>query len=374
MLKHPQPQMKSSVSKLGALATTLLFLSFATSAQITINTIHLPQAGSTYTIQESTPDPLVDYSNTGAGVIWDFSGLESINELDIAFGDIESAPTLAQLVFNQAWMQPDHVSDIYGPGELPDMSEFGSELPIEVSSFYNYYQTSGDNYNIAGFSMGAQGIDFPVPYTDIDEIHPLPLSYGDNVNSTHAFVAEIPTMFSYASEGSRVGVVDGWGTLLLPNGQEHEVLRLATIINKSDEFTLDGMNPIPFEYETTVYQWLGDGGLPYLEVQAAFNAPFRVRYQGEVEEEDTSGTEGITGVIQEDIKMFPNPANIGETITLQGVDANSTWEVRNGAGVLCKTGQGSLLDTGNLSAGAYFLIQNTSNNGLVSIPKVLIVQ
>ena len=366
--------MKSPVSKLAFLATTLLFLSFVASAQITINTTHLPQAESTYTIQESTPDPLVDYSNTGAGVIWDFSGLESINELEIAFGDIESAPALAQLVFNQSWMQPDHVADIYGPGELPDMSEFGSELPIEVSSFYNYYQTSGDSYNIAGFSMGAQGIDFPVPYTDIDEIHPLPLSFGDNVNSTHAFVAEIPTMFSYASEGSRVGVVDGWGTLLLPNGEEHEVLRLATTINKSDEFTPDGMDPIPFEYETVVYQWLGDGGLPYLEVQAAFDVPFRVRYQGEVEEEDTSGTEGITGVIQEGIKMFPNPANVGSTITLQGVDANSTWEVRNGAGALCKTGQGSLLDTGNLSAGAYFLMQKTSNNGLLSRPIVFIIQ
>ena len=366
--------MKSSFSKLGATFLPLLLLSFAASAQITINTTHLPQAGTTYTLQESTPDPLADYSETGAGVVWDYSGLDSNTEIEITYSDIATAPALAQLVFNQEWMQPDHVSDVFAPGELPNADEIGVELPIEIGSFYNYYQTTGESFNIAGFSIGAQGIDFPVPYTDIDEIHPLPLSYGDNVNSTSAFTAEIPTMFTYGSEGSRVGAVDGWGTLLLPNGEEHEVLRLATTITKSDEFAAEGMDPMPFAYETTVYQWLGDGGLPYLEVQAAFGVPFRVRYQGEAEEEDTSGTEGITGILQEDIMMFPNPAKAGTDITLQGLDASSTWEVRNGAGVLCATGQGSTLNTENLSTGAYFLVQKTSNSGLISRPTVFIVQ
>ena len=102
--------------------------------------------------------------------------------------------------------------------------------------------------------------------------------------------------------------------------------------------------------------------------------PFRVRYQGEIDEEDTSGTEGISCVIQEDIKMFPNPAKSGTQITLQGVDSNSTWEVRNGTGNVCLTGSGSTLNTETLSAGAYFLIQKTSNSGLIARPTIFIVQ
>ncbi len=365
--------MNQSFTKLKSATVVLLFVPFAFNAQITVNSSDLPQAGTTYTLQESTPDPLQDYTLTGAGVVWDFSDLDSNAEIEVTFGSIDEAPALAQLVFNQPWMQPDHVCDMFSPGDLPDLSETGFELPIEISSFYNYYQTSGDNYTIAGISMGAQGIDFPVPYTDIDEIHSIPLNYGDDVNSTSAFTAEVPTMFSYTSEGTRTGSVDGWGTLMLPNGAEHEVIRLSTTISKSDEFTPEGMEAIPFEYETTVHQWLGDGGVPYLEVQSAFGAAFRVRYQGETEE-DTSSTEGITTVLQEEIKLYPNPTRAGEILNLQGMDSNSTWEVRNAAGNICLTGSGATLSTETLNVGAYFLIQKSSNNGLLSRPAVFIVQ
>ena len=365
--------MNFSLSKSWATTLMLLFIPFVFNAQITVNSSDLPQAGTTYTIHESTPDPLQDYTLTGAGVVWDYSDLESNSVSEITYGDIEDAPTLALLVFNQPWMQPDHVCDVFSPGELPDLSEMGVDLPIELSSFYNYYQTSGDNFTIAGISMGAQGIDFPVPYTDIDEIHPIPLNYGDEFNSTSAFTAEVPTMFSYSSEGERVGEVDGWGTLMLPNGTEHQVIRLTTTISKSDEITAEGMDEISFDYETTVYQWLGDGGMPYLEVQSTFGVPFRVRYQGETEE-DTSSTEGINTVLQEEIKIYPNPAKSGESIQLQGMDVNSTWEVRDAKGNICHTGAGAILSTETLKTGAYFLIQRTSSNGLISRPAVFIVQ
>ena len=72
--------------------------------------------------------------------------------------------------------------------------------------------------------------------------------------------------------------------------------------------------------------------------------------------------------------MFPNPAKVGTSITLQGIDLESTWEVRNSTGNICLTGTGNILNTENLSTGAYFLIHKTSNSGLVSRPTVFIVQ
>ena len=365
--------MKSLFTKAGVLFSGILVFTNVSLAQITVNLGDLPQAGTTYTIQESTPDPIAEYSSTGAGVVWDFSGLDSNMEIEITYGDINDAPALTQMVFNNAWTSPDHVCDVFAPGDLPDFSEVGIELPIEIGSLNNYYQTSGGSFNIAGFSMGVQGVDLPITYTDIDEIHPIPLNYGDQVNSTSAYTAAIPTAFSYSSTGSRTGEVDGWGTLMLPNGAEHEVIRLTTVIAKSDEFTPEGMEAIPFEYETTVYQWLGDGGVPYLEVHSTFGAAFRVRYQGSAVQ-DTSSTEGINDVFAEDIKLFPNPASAGSTINLQGFDSNSVWEVRNSAGNICLEGTGATLNSETLSSGAYFLIERPNGKGLVSRPTIFIVQ
>ena len=349
-------------------------LPLASFAQITITSDDLPQGASTYTLQESSPDPMLDYASSGAGVVWDFSGLDSNMEIVLEYNAIDNAPALAQLMFNNAWTQPDHVCDTYAPGDLPDFSEAGVELPVEIGSLYNYYQTSGSSHNIAGFTITLQGIDAPVLYTDIDETHQIPLNYGDQVSSTSAYNIDAATMFTYASNGTRSGEVDGWGTLMLPNGAEHEVLRLATTISKSDEFSTEGIDPVPFEYETTVYQWLGDGGVPYLEVQTAFGAAFRVRYQGEIEEEDTSNTDGITNIIHPEINIFPNPATSGSALTLKGIDANSTWEVRNAAGNICVEGMGNTLNTEGLTSGVYFLVHRTSATGLVSRPKAFIVQ
>ena len=62
------------------------------------------------------------------------------------------------------------MSDSYAQGDIPDFTETGIELPIEIGALYNYYQTSGSSHNIAGFTITLQGIDAPVGYTDIDEM------------------------------------------------------------------------------------------------------------------------------------------------------------------------------------------------------------
>ena len=122
-----------------------------------------------------------------------------------------------------------------------------------------------------------------------------------------------------------------------------------------------------------VHQWLGDGGVPYLEVQSIFGAAFRVIYQGSALE-DTSNTEGINDVFAEDILLFPNPASAEATINIHGFNSNSVWEVRSSAGNICLEGTGATLNLENLSAGAYFLIEISNGEGLVSRPTIFIVQ
>ena len=65
-------------------------------------------------------------------MVWDFTNLGSTAEVLISIGNIDDAPMLAQLVFNEPFMSADYLSDIYSPGDLPEISEMELDLPIEA--------------------------------------------------------------------------------------------------------------------------------------------------------------------------------------------------------------------------------------------------
>ena len=338
-------------------------------AQITVTEDDMPAAGTTYVLQESTPDLADDYSTTGEEMIWDYSGLDSNLEVEIPYSDIDNAPALAQFSFNNEWTNGDYLCTMFGLGEFPDLGALGEELPVELGDLFNYFQTSDGSYNIAGISMNIQGVDIPIEYSDIDEMHPLPLNYGDVISSTSAYSLEVPTAFSYSTEGTREGEVDGWGTLKLPNGEEHEVLRLFTNISKSDVFTQEGGTAIPFGYDIAQYQWIGDGGVPYLEVSAVFGNAFRVRYLGDA---PSGEIDGIASVEQSAFQIYPNPVVSGSDITISHNDAN--WMVRDASGKIISTGTSKNIGTEGLGSGAYFVSITNLETGLMSAPTILIVK
>lgn len=357
------------MKKLLAIASSFCLI-FSIQAQITITSSDLPQADSTYTLQESTPNPLFDYAATGEDYTWDYSDLETNGEVIVEYGDVGNAPASAQFMFNNAFLYPDYLCLSYGPGEMPDFSQMGVDLPLEVGEMLNYYQTD-DSYNIAGISVNMQGMDIPVQYEDIDEIFSLPLNYSDELSSTSAYALEVPGVLTYSSAGDRTTVVDGWGTIQLPNDEEYEVLRVTSTRDMSDSFELTGQTAIPFTYSTTTHQWLASStGTPVLEVSSMFGAAYRVRYLGTTPEvEDTSDTEGITGLSPEPLKLFPNPVNSGDVVNL-GLNGNSNWEVIDTNGKIQLTGVGNKVRTDALESGIFFVICRESGNE----PAVLVVQ
>jgi len=355
---------------------SMLTFAVSTSAQITITSSDLPQAGESYTIQTSLPDPLSDFATTGEGFDWDFSNLVSEAEAEVEFGAMEDAPVLAQLSFNNPWTSPEYLCDFYGPGEfdLSALEGLGVELPVAISDLYSYLQTSNDSYNIAGISMNVEGFDLPVEYSDIDEIHPLPLNYMDEINSTSGFTVNIPETFTYETYASRSGSVDGWGTLTLPGGATHEVLRVNTTITTHDIFSLAGSDPFELDRVSTVYSWVGDGGMPYLEVSTIFGSTYSVEYQGESPIIDTSGN-GITAVIPNAFVPFPNPIAASDDIILSGATIDTEWELRDATGRVINTGFGSTISTNGLASGAYLVSDITLlHKGLRSRPSTVIIK
>lgn len=359
------------------LLACLLSVAISSSAQITITAADLPQGGATYTIQTATPNPLTDFMTTGENHTWDFSDLDSTSEDDVEYGAMEDAPVLAQLSFNNVWTNPDYLCDFFGPGEfdLSALETIGIELPVAISNLYNYFQTSNGSYNIAGLSMNIEGLDLPIEYTDIDEIHPLPLDYLDEINSTSGFTVNVPEAFTYETSATREGSVDGWGTLNLPGEASHEVLRVNTVITTHDIFSQPDSEPFELDRISTVYSWIGDGGMPYLEVKTIFGATFSVKYQGESVIEDTSGTEGISFVIPNAFVPFPNPVTSSEDIILGGASMDTKWELRDASGRVIYTGLGNTISTNGLAPGAYLVSDITLlNKGLRSSPSVVIIK
>ena len=354
---------------------SLLFVVQSNNAQTTVNASDLPQAGGSYLIQTSTADITGDYVSTGADYVWDFSTLDSNSETLVDFGAVDEAPFLAQLSFNNAFSNPDYLCDIFGPGEfdLAFLSELGIDLPVTISNMMSYYQTSGSSYNLAGISMNLEGFDIPIEYSDIDEIYNLPLNFQDVISSTSAYEVDIPSVLNYATSATREGSVDGWGTLLLPNGASHEVLRISTTITTHDVLTQAGGEPFEIDRISTVYTWLGDGGLPYLEAKTIFGTTYSVEYQGEAPNQDTSNTDGITVLTPSGLIAFPNPASSGENIVLNGADQETTWDVSDFMGKIIISGMGPIISTDLFSPGAY-IISTSSEKGLNTESLRVIIQ
>tara|TARA_B100000767_G_scaffold271972_1_gene298704 strand:+ start:4072 stop:5211 length:1140 start_codon:yes stop_codon:yes gene_type:complete len=354
---------------------SILFVVHSNHAQTTINASDLPQAGGSYLIQTSTADITGDYVSTGANYVWDFSTLDSNSETLVEFGGIAEAPALAQFSFNNAWTNPDYLCDIFGPGEfdLAFLSELGIDLPVTISNMMSYYQTSGSSYNLAGISMNLEGFDIPIEYSDIDEIYTLPLNFQDVISSTSAYEVDIPSVLNYATSATREGSVDGWGTLLLPNGASHEVLRISTTITTHDVLTQAGGEPFEIDRISTVYTWLGDGGLPYLEAKTIFGTTYSLEYQGEAPNQDSSNTDGITVLTPSGLVAFPNPASSGENIVLSGADQETTWEISDFMGKIIISGMGPIISTDLFSPGSY-IISTSSEKGLNTESLRVIIQ
>ena len=99
------------------------------------------------------------------------------------------------------------------------------------------------------------------------------------------------------------------------------------------------------------YAWLGDGGMPWMEVVTNLGVPSLVRYQGSAPD-----TEDISALGQSREKVSfslrPNPANRGQWIGLEG-PMNASWSVHALDGRTCMTFVGNGFSTQGLTPAVY---------------------
>ena len=193
--------------------------------------ICLKQGG--HTFQNVSLQMPFDYEAAGPGWVWDFTELEVLDSTVIEVQDFDNADFFVQLALFGAG--PDH---FYPFLNIPDFGEAGEgfELPIELDDVMGYHQVSNGSYNQVGLGINLAGFELPVVFDDIDEVHPVPLTADASLESTasYAIDLDIPVTLTYAVDQQRNSTVDGYGTLLLPDGTSHEVLRLKSTVVSND--------------------------------------------------------------------------------------------------------------------------------------------
>lgn len=327
-------------------------IAFSAQAQITLSGNDMPQGDVTYPIANATILDLTLTEITGENAVWDASNLISLGPAPLTPSDISQASFSAAFVFNSPFNSA-YQCDFFLPTEFPDL---GMDLGIPLDGFNNFYQTDGNFYAIAGIGLSASGFDLPVTYDDIDEILPLPLQFGDEMNSTAAFELDLTGILSYGLVQERFVVADGWGTLMLPSGS-YEVLRTRTDLTATDDIYIEQLGqPFTIDREQVTYQWWGQGmGFPLLEITEIAGLPLLSTFQ---DLSEPSNSVSHLGQPQE-ITAYPNPIRAGETLRLSMINARETsnlWRIFNEQGQNVAEGNStSFMIPDAFPSGTYFL-------------------
>lgn len=326
-------------------------LPLAATSQITLTSSDMPQAGTTYPVENAVL-AFEDYASTGENYTWDFASITSINEAPVTPSPMSEASITASVAFNNPF-NPNYQCNYFLPTDLPALPD-GIGLDIPLDGFNSFYQTE-DHMGIAGIGLSSSGFDLPVQYSDIDEWFPLPLDFGTDFESTGAFSLNLDGLFGYEVDQTRSVSVDGWGTLILPDGP-HDVLRIRTELEATDAFLIPqiGEDPIVIDRSQVIYSWYGVGtGVPLLEVTETFGVAALVTFQNLSAPEPNH----VAALESEgSFKVWPNPASAGQPISWNG-QPSAPWQLFNAQGQLVAQSTGTAAALIAPEAGVYFLNQ-----------------
>jgi hypothetical protein len=195
----------------------LSLVSFLATAQITLTHYDLPYRGETYyrhvaTGFSSSEVPSGVYDSTGSAMYWDLSGIDAPTELD----------TLRYL-----WVEG--TPDVF---DFPDANMV--DYDIENPNSYTYFIRNESGLYLSGnsgsFSAGTMG-DFNIKaeFRPAVPIIKTPATYGDVVEAVSRSSVDISVLGNVKVTTHTRYYINGYGTVKIPGGEEHETLRLKRI-------------------------------------------------------------------------------------------------------------------------------------------------
>jgi hypothetical protein len=286
-------------------------------AQITEQS--LPQAGQTIDMTDAG-NVAVDENQNGENQTWDFSGMADNGVATMSFIEVSEASFTFLFTFGSA--------DFAMQGEVPIpqlvLSSLGTLAGFTIDNSFNFFKREGSGLYQPGFGLSSSGLGFPINYTEPDEIIPIPLELNRTSGGSYSFNLEIPGTFAWSCDATRSNVVDGQGTLLLPNATYNNVFRVKSELNSDNTISITSsalpfpIPPIPFPRNETKYMFFVEGtGWPVLEVTSGLLGNSAFYRTNPVDFTSVQALENST------FNLFPNPSSSNAFIQFEKAPSNT---------------------------------------------------
>ncbi|MEM8889142.1 MAG: T9SS type A sorting domain-containing protein [Bacteroidota bacterium] len=300
-------------------AIILIFSTFQSQAQITIDNNDMPIPG--YWARLSAADTVFqpDLQTVGANVSWDFTGMNAITQRQDTFGSVNNLPPLIRILFLSA--------NVVRIQETPD-----SLGGIALSEGYQFFRTTNSRFVNKGLGGTINGIPFGLSNNPDDIIYRFPLNYQDVDSSESLAQLNIPGIFYIERSVKRWNEVDAWGQLDTPYGSFNS-LRVKTTIQESDSIAAD---TISFRFNVPTrreYKWLAkEERIPVMTVNTILvggnEIPAGIQYVDSLR--NTGGSTSVDEDLTSVARMYPNPASDFVNLeVLEQLGADARIEVYN---------------------------------------------
>ena len=231
-LKHNQHHMTRSLP-----IALLLLCSVCVFAQPTITADWAGSPGESIAQSESSVIP--DVSAKGADAIWDFSGI------------VEVDSTRLPLLFVQADTTP--FADEF-PGANQCLYATESDPDVGMITAYQYSAANDTEWNILGSQASSSFGSISRKYSDPERVLKFPLTYEDSYSDLYAGETDLQVAKTQFG-GLSIYEADAFGTVILPNGEFENCLRVVRSNAQLDTTDL-GLGIIEIVVSgSTTYTW-----------------------------------------------------------------------------------------------------------------------
>lgn len=281
---------------------TLSTITVCSFAQITITDADMPSVNDTFRLSVTANAQGLDPILTGPNFMWDFSTLVPDSQRVNEFFSVSSTPPLYQFFFNNVFLYPNYLASYAINGPEIDLAL----SPVTVTEVVNYIKNSSSAYENVGFGSNINGAPISTQNDPIDVEYVFPMNFNSSNTSVSAFEISVPGVGFLGEDVERVNTVDGWGSLVLPNGT-YDVLRVKSVLNKLDTIYL--AQPVPFGIvvprpEEIEYKWLSTGtGIPVLKMISNAGTIVQIEYQ----DDSVTPTNVVEVSKINNVTVFPNP-------------------------------------------------------------------
>ncbi len=275
-------------------------------AQIQLLLSDMPSSGDTIRVSNASQTTTINLTQTGPNTTWDFTTLKAVSQEVKQFKSSAQTPYFFYFIGTFG----EKIADTIGTGQFT------------FTDVYKFYKKNTTDFSTQGIGFRYSGIPLAGNYSDIDEIFKFPLDYSDKDTTTFKFKVEIPSVGYYGSQGTRINVVDGWGTVKTPFGN-FPCLRVKSTITAMDSVSFNGFN-FGFPNNSVEYKWMAKSQkIPILQVTQGFTGNsivYRDFYRNLA-----TGTEQVES---SHASLYPNPTsgivhiNAGE-LNLQSIQLYS---------------------------------------------------